>query len=67
MSDEKPNEVPVTIVIGVAKGLVVVQWAEPACTITFDPDSADQFADAIKARAQQCRNMQASEGVLTKH
>lgn len=58
MSDhESEDENKVTTRMGVENGEVVIFWSELIATIRFEPDSADEFADAIKARAQQAREM----------
>ncbi|MCH7987834.1 MAG: hypothetical protein IID46_01650 [Planctomycetes bacterium] len=58
MSDhESEGENPVTTRMGIENGEVVIFWSELIATIRFDPDSADQFADAIKEKAQEARNL----------
>lgn len=58
MSDhESEGENKVTTRMGIENGEVVIFWSELIATIRFEPDSADEFADAIKARAQQAREM----------
>ena len=58
MSDhESEGENKVTTRIGVENGEVVIFWSELIATIRFEPDSADEFADVIKACAQQAREM----------
>ena len=43
--------------MGIENGEVVIFGSELIATIRFDPDSADQFADAIKEKAQEARNL----------
>lgn len=58
MSDhESEGENKVTTRMGIENGEVVVFWSELIATIRFEPDSADEFADVIKACAQQAREM----------
>ena len=64
MSEEFPDgklneddEGGITTAIGIEDGRVMIIWPKPITWIAFDPDSADQFADRIKARAQQARDM----------
>lgn len=58
MSDhESEGENKVTTRMGIENGEVVIFWSELIATIRFDPDSADQFADTIKAYAQRVREM----------
>jgi hypothetical protein len=58
MSDhESEGENKVITHMGVENGEVVIFWSELIATIRFDPDSADQFADAIKEKAQEARNL----------
>jgi len=58
MSDHKSEgENKVVTRMGIENGEVVIFWSELIATIRFDPDSADQFADAIKEKAQEARNL----------
>jgi uncharacterized protein YheU (UPF0270 family) len=58
MSDhESEGENKVVTRMGVENGEVVIFWSELIATIRFDPDSADKFADAIKEKAQQARDL----------
>lgn len=58
MSDyESEGENKVTTRMGIENGEVVIFWSELIATIRFEPDSADEFADAIKAFAQRAREM----------
>ncbi len=58
MSDyESEGENKVVTRMGIENGEVVIFWSELIATIRFDPDSADQFADAIKKHAQQARDL----------
>lgn len=58
MSDhESEGENKVVTRMGIENGEVVIFWSELIATIRFDPDSADQFADAIKEKAQQARGL----------
>lgn len=58
MSDhESEGENKVVTRMGIENGEVVIFWSELIATIRFDPDSADQFADAIKEKAQEARNL----------
>ena len=58
MSDhESEGENKVTTRMGIENGEVVVFWSELIATIRFEPDSADEFADALKVLAQQAREM----------
>jgi hypothetical protein len=57
MSDyESDDENKVVTRMGVENGKVVIFWSELIATIRFEPDSADQFADAIKKQAEIARN-----------
>lgn len=51
------DEGAITTAIGIENGRVMIIWPKPITWIAFDPDTADQFADRIKARAQQAREM----------
>jgi len=58
MSDhESEGENKVTTRMGVENAEVVIFWSELIATIRFDPDSADEFADAIKILAKKAREM----------
>ncbi len=64
MSEEFPDgkvndedDGSITTGIGIENGRVMIIWPKPITWIAFDPDSADQFADRIKLRAQQAREM----------
>jgi len=58
MSDhESEGENKVITRMGIENGEVVIFWSELIATIRFDPDSADQFADAIKEKAQEARRL----------
>ncbi len=58
MSDyESEGDNKVITRMGIEDGKVVIFWSELIATIRFDPDSADQFADAIKKHAQQARDL----------
>lgn len=58
MSDhESEGENKVITRMGIENGEVVIFWSELIATIRFDPDSADQFADAVKVFAQRARDL----------
>ena len=43
--------------IGIENGRVMVQWPQPITWVAFDPDKADEFADTLKRRAQEAREL----------
>jgi len=49
------DEGSIQTAIGIDDGRVMILWPKPITWIAFDPDSADEFADAVKARAQEAR------------
>lgn len=72
MAEELPPEGAepvgsVNTAIGIEYGRVIVVWPKAITWVSFDPDGADLFADTLRLRAQQCREMQAREVALTKH
>ena len=46
--------------IGIENGRVIIRWPKPVAWVAFDPDTADKFADTVKVRAQEAREL--SEG-----
>lgn len=74
MADELPDDAvnvhdvgAVNTAIGIESGRVMIVWPKAIAWVSFDPEGADYFADTIKLRAQQCREMQARGAALTKH
>jgi len=57
ISDDWYTEDQIKTGIGIEHGRVVILWTKKIATISFDPDSADQFADAIKKKAQEARDL----------
>ncbi len=64
MSEEFPDgklneedEGAISTAIGIEDGKVMILWPKPVTWIAFPPDLADQFADAIKERAQEARDL----------
>lgn len=57
MSDS--DEEGLTTALAIEDGKVLVFWPdqEDAPVLQLDPDSADQFADAIKKKAQEARDL----------
>lgn len=55
LNDE--DEGGIQTAIGIENGRVMIIWPKPISWIAFDPDSADEFADAVKARAQEAREL----------
>lgn len=45
------DEGVVSTLLGIADGRVIIQYPKPITWVGYDPDSADQFADAIKEKA----------------
>ena len=45
--------------IGIENGEVIIYWPEldGSPVLHYDPDSADQFADTVKQKAQRCREL----------
>lgn len=56
MSDDEEG---LTTALAIEDGEVIVFWPqrEDAPVLRFEPDSADQFADAIKKKAQEARDL----------
>ena len=57
MSDDKQQSAATAI--GIENGKVVIYWPEldDSPVLVYDPDSADQFADTVKQKAQRCREL----------
>jgi hypothetical protein len=57
MSD--PDEEGLITALAIENGEVLIFWPhrEDAPVLRFDPDSADQFADAVKEKAQEARDL----------
>jgi len=57
MSDS--DEESLTTALAIENGEVLVFWPhrEDAPVLRFDPETADQFADAIKEKAQEARDL----------
>jgi hypothetical protein len=57
MSDS--DEEGLTTALAIENGEVLIFWPhrEDAPVLRFKPDSADQFADAIKEKAQEARDL----------
>jgi hypothetical protein len=55
--------------IGTSNGRVVIIWPKAIAWVTFDPDSADNFANMLKIRAAECRVelAKAAHSAITKH
>lgn len=51
------DEGTIQTAIGVENGKVMIVWPKLISWIAFDPDSADVFADTIKMRANEVRDL----------
>lgn len=51
------DEGAIQVGIGIDNGRVMIIWPKPITWIAYDPDGADEFADAIKEKAQMAREM----------